>query len=89
MLSVIRGGRVVDPSLKMDAVLDVLLADGVVARVGERLDALGRYLYHQQELQQTWHPTPPGSLNGHSSSSSEPTTPPRKRSGKPGPTRKR
>jgi dihydroorotase len=36
---VIRGGRVVDPSLKMDAVLDVLLADGVVARVGERLDA--------------------------------------------------
>ncbi|HST58546.1 MAG TPA: dihydroorotase [Longimicrobium sp.] len=36
---IIRGGRVVDPSLKMDAVLDVLLADGVVARVGERLDA--------------------------------------------------
>ena len=25
---------------------------------GERLDALGRYLYHQQELK-TWHPTPP------------------------------
>ncbi len=37
--TIIRGGRVVDPSLKMDAVLDVLLADGVVARVGERLDA--------------------------------------------------
>jgi dihydroorotase len=36
---VIRGGRVVDPSQKMDAVVDVLLADGVVARVGERLDA--------------------------------------------------
>jgi len=35
----IRGGRVVDPSQKMDAALDVLLADGAVARVGERLDA--------------------------------------------------
>lgn len=35
----IRGGRVVDPSQKLDAVLDVLLADGIVARVGERLDA--------------------------------------------------
>ncbi|HEX6912471.1 MAG TPA: amidohydrolase family protein, partial [Longimicrobium sp.] len=36
---IVRGGRVVDPSQKLDAVLDVLLADGVVARVGERLDA--------------------------------------------------
>jgi dihydroorotase len=35
----IRGGRVVDPSQGMDAVLDVLLADGRVARVGERIDA--------------------------------------------------
>jgi dihydroorotase len=35
----IRGGRVVDPSQKLDTILDVLLADGVVARVGERLDA--------------------------------------------------
>ena len=35
----IRGGRVVDPSQKLDTVLDVLLADGVVARVGERLEA--------------------------------------------------
>jgi dihydroorotase len=36
---VIRGGRVVDPSQKMDAVLDVHLHDGAVAAVGERLDA--------------------------------------------------
>jgi dihydroorotase len=36
---IIRGGRVVDPSQGIDAVMDVLLADGVVARVGERLDA--------------------------------------------------
>ena len=35
----IRGGRVVDPSQGMDAVLDVLLADGRVARVGEGIDA--------------------------------------------------
>ena len=34
----IRGGRVVDPSQKLDAVADVLLADGRVAAVGERLD---------------------------------------------------
>ncbi|HEY0021690.1 MAG TPA: dihydroorotase [Longimicrobium sp.] len=35
----IRGGRVVDPSQKLDAVADVLLADGRVVAVGERLDA--------------------------------------------------
>ncbi|HEX2207781.1 MAG TPA: amidohydrolase family protein, partial [Longimicrobium sp.] len=35
----IRGGRVVDPSQGIDGVLDVLLADGLVGRVGERLDA--------------------------------------------------
>jgi dihydroorotase len=35
----IRGGRVVDPSQGMDAVLDVLLAGGTVARVGEGIDA--------------------------------------------------
>ena len=57
---------------------------------GERLDALGRYLYHQQELQTTWHPTPPPvSPNVPASSSSAPTTPPRKRSSRPGPIRKR
>ena len=37
---IIRGGRVVDPSQKMDATLDVLLSDeGLVAAVGENLDA--------------------------------------------------
>ena len=35
----IRGGRVVDPSQGVDAVLDLLLADGRVARLGEGLDA--------------------------------------------------
>jgi dihydroorotase len=35
----LRGGRVVDPSQGVDAVLDLLLADGRVARLGEGLDA--------------------------------------------------
>ncbi|HEU4559838.1 MAG TPA: dihydroorotase [Longimicrobium sp.] len=35
----IRGGRVVDPSQQMDAVLDVLLDGGRVARVGEGIEA--------------------------------------------------
>ena len=36
----IRGGRVVDPSQGLDhATVDVLLADGLVARIGENLDA--------------------------------------------------
>ena len=35
----IRGGRVVDPSQTLDAVLDVLLADGGVADLGESIDA--------------------------------------------------
>ncbi|MBB4635133.1 dihydroorotase [Longimicrobium terrae] len=35
----IRGGRVVDPSQRMDAVADVLLVDGRVARVGQGIDA--------------------------------------------------
>lgn len=37
--TLIRGGRVVDPSQGIDAVLDLLLADGRVARLGEGLDA--------------------------------------------------
>ena len=36
---IIRGGRVIDPSRKMDATLDVLLVDGKVAEVGESLAA--------------------------------------------------
>jgi dihydroorotase len=35
----IRGGRVVDPSQGLDAVLDVLLVDGMVADLGEGIDA--------------------------------------------------
>jgi dihydroorotase len=35
----LRGGRVVDPSQSIDAVVDVLLVDGLVARLGERLSA--------------------------------------------------
>jgi dihydroorotase len=35
----IRGVRVVDPTQKLDAELDVLLADGTVAELGDRLDA--------------------------------------------------
>ncbi|MFC1575443.1 dihydroorotase [Gemmatimonadota bacterium] len=33
-----RGGRVVDPSQKLDGVLDLLLVDGVVAALGENVD---------------------------------------------------
>ncbi len=35
----LRGGRVVDPSQNLDAVRDVLLADGRVATLGEKVDA--------------------------------------------------
>jgi DNA-binding transcriptional ArsR family regulator len=55
----------------------------------DRLDALGRYLYHQQELK-TWHPTGTADRDkAKASPSTERTTPPRKKSGKPGPTRGR
>ena len=52
----------------------------------EKLDALGRYLYQQEELQ-TWHK--PSSTKGPRSSSPAPTPSRRKRSGGRGPTRKR
>lgn len=35
----VRGGRVVDPSQSIDAVLDLLVADGRVARLGEAIEA--------------------------------------------------
>ncbi|MBX6362270.1 MAG: dihydroorotase [Gemmatimonadetes bacterium] len=35
----LRGGRVIDPGRGLDEVLDVLLADGVVARIGRDLEA--------------------------------------------------
>ena len=34
----LRGGRVIDPSQKLDAQLDVLLADGVVAHMGQGIE---------------------------------------------------
>lgn len=37
----IRGGRVIDPARKLDAVLDVLVADGVVAEVRAGLEVTG------------------------------------------------
>jgi dihydroorotase len=37
----LRGGRVVDPSRNLDQTLDVLLKDGVVAKVDERIAAKG------------------------------------------------
>ena len=52
----------------------------------ERLDALGRYLYHQEELQ-TWNK--PGSPKSPRSASRAATPSRRKRSGARGPTRKR
>jgi dihydroorotase len=36
---IIRGGRVIDPSQKLDAVADVAFAAGKVARVGPKLEA--------------------------------------------------
>lgn len=38
MTLLIRGGRLVDPSQQIDAAFDVLIADGVVAAIGERLE---------------------------------------------------
>jgi dihydroorotase len=37
----IRGGRVIDPSRRLDAALDLLIEDGKIARLGERLKARG------------------------------------------------
>ncbi|QQR72513.1 MAG: dihydroorotase [Holophagales bacterium] len=38
MTLLIRGGRLIDPSQEIDAAFDVLIADGVVAAIGERLE---------------------------------------------------
>jgi hypothetical protein len=51
-----------------------------------QLDALGRYLYHQEEVK-TWTPEP--SSNTRSSASRAATRSPPKKSGARGPTRKR
>jgi dihydroorotase len=36
---ILRGGRVIDPAQKLDAVTDVAFAGGKVARIGAGLDA--------------------------------------------------
>jgi dihydroorotase len=41
----LKGGRVVDPAQGLDAVLDVMLADGVVADVGGRVTARGAEVF--------------------------------------------
>jgi dihydroorotase len=41
----LKGGRVVDPAQGLDAVLDVMLADGVVADVGGRVAARGAEVF--------------------------------------------
>ena len=38
----IRNGRVVDPSQGLDQGMDILVEDGAIAAIGERLDARGR-----------------------------------------------
>jgi len=35
----LRGGRLIDPAARVDAALDVLLSDGLVAEVGDRIEA--------------------------------------------------
>lgn len=52
----------------------------------ERLDALGRYLYHEEETR-TW--TPPAAKTSRSSASTGATPSPPKKSGARGPSRKR
>ncbi|MFI5007028.1 MAG: dihydroorotase [Solirubrobacterales bacterium] len=46
----LKGGRVVDPRRKVDAVLDVLLADGVVAEVGKTLKPGGAQVLEMKGL---------------------------------------
>lgn len=38
----LRGGRVIDPASKLDAMLDVLVVDGLVARIAPKIDADAR-----------------------------------------------
>jgi DNA-binding transcriptional ArsR family regulator len=86
MLSRAKNGRVVTCTLNAGP---MQAAAGWLARYeafwGERLDALARFLYHQEETRQ-WHkPQPNRSPRSRSSANSKPR--PRK-SGAPGPTRK-
>ena len=38
MKTLVRGGRVIDPAQALDAQLDVLIENGVVARIAEHID---------------------------------------------------
>ena len=41
MKILIKGGRVIDPANKIDKIADVLVEDGKIAAVGEKLQAEG------------------------------------------------
>jgi dihydroorotase len=41
MKTLVRGGRVVDPAQRIDALRDVLIADGVIVEIGEHLETAG------------------------------------------------
>lgn len=81
-------GRVVQVELQAEP---MQAAGGWIARYEafwtKRLDALGRYLYHEEEVN-PWPPRKPPK-SAPPSGSSGTTTSPRKKSGGPGPTRKR
>jgi DNA-binding transcriptional ArsR family regulator len=87
MLSRAKSGRVVTCTLNAGPMQD---AAGWLARYeafwGERLDALARFLYHQQETRQWPTPRPRRSPRSRSSANSKPRPRP---SGAHGPTRKR
>ena len=38
MKRLIRGGRVIDPSQGIDGVFDLLIADGVIVKIAERIE---------------------------------------------------
>ncbi|HWW94841.1 MAG TPA: dihydroorotase, partial [Vicinamibacteria bacterium] len=46
----LKGGRVVDPSRKVDARLDLMMAEGVVEEVGPRLAARGATVIDVKDL---------------------------------------
>ena len=50
MRLLVKGGRVVDPSRDLDETADVLLADGLVADVGQKLSARGAEVFDADGL---------------------------------------
>ena len=45
MKTLIKNGRVVDPSQNLDAVMDVLIEDGVVAAIDKNIEAAADEVY--------------------------------------------